>query len=263
MQLSVCIDPLFAGMAAHEKIYRVAEAGIRAVDMWGWRDKDIPALKEACRQTGVRVVNMNGHRAGSMVAADTHPTLLREVAETLPVARELDCHAFMMITNQLNPDDSAVPFPKIPDHQKRAAVEKVLRDILAITPADHTLMLEPLNTRVDHPGYWLTDIPTAADIVTAIADERLKILCDLYHMGVMGHDLNDIIDRYLPLIGYFHAADFPGRHQPGTGSADWPALLRRIHAGGYTGVVSFEYVPLGDSADSLHTVLDVWEKAGC
>ena len=104
---------------------------------------------------------------------------------------------------------------------------KALRDILAITPADFTLMLEPLNTRVDHPGYWLTDIPTAAGIVEEIGDSRLKILCDLYHMGVMGHDLNEIIDRFLPLIGYFHAADFPGRHQPGTGSADWPALLKQ------------------------------------
>ena len=109
----------------------------------------------------------------------------------------------------------------------------------AITPADFTLMLEPLNTRVeDECGYWLTDIPTAAGIVEEIGDSRLKILCDLYHMGVMGHDLNEIIDRYLPLIGYFHAADFPGRHQPGTGSADWPALLKRIRAGGYEGVVA-------------------------
>ena len=107
MKLSVCIDPLFPGMAAHEKIYKIAEAGIHNVDMWAWRDKDVHALKEACQQTGVQVVNMNGHRTGSMVARQTHSTLVADVTATIPVARDLGCTYFMMITNQLNGDDGA------------------------------------------------------------------------------------------------------------------------------------------------------------
>ncbi len=69
---------------------------------------------------------------------------------------------------------------------------------------------------------------TAAALIRDVNTPRLKILCDLYHLGVMGSDLKHLISNFIQDIGYFHVADFPGRHEPGTGSADWPDLLRLI-----------------------------------
>ena len=125
-------------------------------------------------------------------------------------------------------------------------------------------MLEPLNTRIDHPGYFLQDMATAVALVKEIAHPRLKVLCDLYHLAVMGEDLEGIIDRHVDSIGHFHVADVPGRHEPGTGTLDWPALLRRIRERGYDGTIGFEYAPLADSAASLDSIRKLWDAGdGC
>jgi hydroxypyruvate isomerase len=75
----------------------------------------------------------------------------------------------------------------------------------------------------------------------------------------MGNNLEDIITTYMSDIGYFHIADVPGRHEPGTGSVDWAVLLRLIHQSGYTGYVGFEYFPLHDSDESLHAIQRLWQ----
>jgi hydroxypyruvate isomerase len=85
-----------------------------------------------------------------------------------------------------------------------------LNQLISMIPDDITLVLEPLNTLVDHPAYYLNDIDTASAIVRAVGSPRLKILCDLYHFGVMGVDLKKIVTNHLPEIGHFHIADAPG-----------------------------------------------------
>ncbi len=42
-----------------------------------------------------------------------------------------------------------------------------LNQLISIIP-DITLVLEPLNTLVDHPGYYLNDTDTASAIVRAV-----------------------------------------------------------------------------------------------
>jgi sugar phosphate isomerase/epimerase len=78
---------------------------------------------------------------------------------------------------------------------------------------DHYKHREKLNTLVDHAGYYLADIDTALAIVHEVGSPRLKILCDLYHFGVMGADLKKIVTNHLSEIGHFHIADVPGRHE--------------------------------------------------
>jgi hydroxypyruvate isomerase len=76
----------------------------------------------------------------------------------------------------------------------------------------------------------------------------------------MGENLDGIIKRNVASIGYVHVADFPGRHEPGTGKGDWPSLLRQLRVSGYEGFVGFEYAPLRDTDASLRIVSDLWEK---
>ena len=96
----------------------------------------------------------------------------------------------MLLTNALNSDGSvAERFEEIPDDLKFKNVVSSLAELTRVTPDDITLLLEPLNTLVDHPGYYLNNIDVAAEIVRQVGSPRLKILCDLYHFGVMGADL--------------------------------------------------------------------------
>jgi hydroxypyruvate isomerase len=160
----------------------------------------------------------------------------------------------------LNSDGSvAERFEEIPEDLKFKNVVTSLAELTRVTPDDLTLLLEPLNTLVDHPGYYLDQIEVAAKIVHQVGSPRLKILCDLYHFGVMGADLSTLISKHLSLVGHFHIADFPGRHEPGTGSADWSARLRQIKALGYRGNVGFEFFPQGDADAALKAIHDLWD----
>ena len=44
---SVCIDAVFEGRTFQEACRTVREAGIPAIEFWGWWDKDLDALQEA------------------------------------------------------------------------------------------------------------------------------------------------------------------------------------------------------------------------
>ncbi|GAK61165.1 AP endonuclease, family 2 superfamily [Candidatus Vecturithrix granuli] len=260
MKPVICIEPLYPDLSPTEKIARIASFGFKYIEFWNWRDKDIPSLLNACSRHQVQVVNFSGHRVGSPAAKETHHLFLQDLADAVATAKQLDCHKLMLLTNALNPDGSVTDaFDQIPDDEKCTNIVLGLKKALEAVPEDIDLVLEPLNILIDHPGYFLKDMETAAALIHDVNNPRLKILCDLYHLGVMGSDLQHVISDFIQGIGYFHIADFPGRHEPGTGSADWPELLGLIKEKGYTGYVGFEYFPQQDSDASLAAIKQLWD----
>ena len=261
MKPVICFEMIYPDRDPVYKIAKIAELGFRYVEFWGWRDKDIASIISACLDHGVRIVNFSGHQKGSLVAKDTHEVFLSDLKKAVSVANQIDCATLMVLTNELG-EDRAVKhsYHHIPPEEKYQNVRIGLEKALTVIPANITLVLEPLNTKVDHPGYYLTDMETAVALIKAINHPRLKVLCDLYHFGVMGRDLKALITMYLDAIGHIHIADFPGRHEPGTGSADWPAVLTLLKKKGYAGYIGFEYAPLNDSGESLKTIRSLWDK---
>ena len=45
----------------------------------------------------------------------------------------------------------------------------------------------------------------------------------------------------IDIIGHFHVADCPGRHQPGTGEVDYVTILSEINKTKYNGYIGLEY----------------------
>lgn len=68
----------------------------------------------------------------------------------------------------------------------------------------------------------------------------------------------EVIEKYLPYIGYFHIADLPGRHEPGTGVVDWYSILLLLKEKQFNGFVGFEYSPALDSYESLIKIKQLW-----
>ena len=117
--------------------------------------------------------------------------------------------------------------------------------------ADIDVMLEPINTKVDVPGYVLHSTDDALDCIRRASRPNIKLQYDIYHMQIMEGDLARSIERLLPVIGHIQLADNPGRHEPGTGEIHFPWLLAHLDALGYTGVVGCEYTPAGATRDGL------------
>jgi hydroxypyruvate isomerase len=261
MEPVICFEMLFPNLPPEEKIARIAAAGFSAVEFWGWRDKKISALQKSCIDNGVHVANFSGHRRGDLIAPHTWAVFFEDLEDSVETARLLDCQTLMLLTNELGERGRVVNSYQDSDPaEKRRNLLRGIKEALRRTPEDFQLVLEPLNTRIDHPGYFLSSMDAAVSLVEEIDDPKLRILCDLYHMGMMGENLQALIQEHLPHIGYFHIADIPGRHEPGTGKEDWRTLLRQIARSGYKGPVGFEYAPAKDSAASLDRIRDLWDE---
>ncbi len=112
-------------------------------------------------------------------------------------------------------------------------------------------MLEPLNSLVDHRGYFLDQPDTAAAIVREVAHPNAALLFDIYHMQIMRGNVIETIRASLDVIRHFHSAGVPGRHELDTGELDYPRIVEAIADAGYSGCFGLEYFPAGDSAASL------------
>lgn len=130
--------------------------------------------------------------------------------------------------------------------QMHASVVDGLKAMMEIVEGEGLdMILEPLN-RFDHPGHYLRSMDEAFDIVGEVGSHRLKILFDIYHVQREEGNLIDRIEKNIHLIGHFHVADTPGRHEPGTGEINYANVLHAIGETGYRGYVGLEFIPTGD-----------------
>jgi hydroxypyruvate isomerase len=113
----------------------------------------------------------------------------------------------------------------------------------AFARAGLTLTLEALNP-VDVPGYLVGSCQQALDIIAEVGAPNLRFQFDVYHLYLTERDhLLARLEQALPLIEHVQIADFPGRHEPGSGQIPWAPVLARLDQAGYTGWVGAEYHP--------------------
>ena len=107
-----------------------------------------------------------------------------------------------------------------------------------------TVMIEPINSRIDMPGYWLDDIDKGFRLLAAVDRSNVKMQYDIYHAQVIAGDLARTLEANIERIGHIQIADNPGRHEPGTGEINYPFLFDLLDRLGYNGWVGCEYRPL-------------------
>jgi hydroxypyruvate isomerase len=128
----------------------------------------------------------------------------------------------------------------------------------AAEAAGVTLVLELLNSKIDHPDYQCDHTRWGAEVCRMVSSPRVKLLYDIYHMQVMEGDIIGTLRRHNDLIGHYHTAGVPGRHEiDGTQELNYPAILRAIAATGYSGYVGQEFLPQGDPGMALKAALDL------
>jgi hydroxypyruvate isomerase len=91
-----------------------------------------------------------------------------------------------------------------------------------------TLALEPLNTRVDHAGYFLDSTTEGLDIVDEVGRTEIRLLYDLYHSMVMGEQSEQVLAGRVDRIAHIHLADHPGRGEPGSAGLDLAGGFRYL-----------------------------------
>jgi hydroxypyruvate isomerase len=114
-----------------------------------------------------------------------------------------------------------------------------------------TLMIEPLNTIVDHKGYYLWSAVEAFEIVREVSHPLIKVVYDIYHQQIMEGNIIPNIINNLDCIAHLHSAGHPGRHELQCGESDYRNIFQAADKAGYKGACGLEYMPLSDAFESL------------
>ncbi len=246
MQFSACIEWLFADEQPDfaDRIRAAAEAGIEAVEFHLWRDKDLDALGAALRETGVELIAFVNDPRRHLTKRETHEDFLADFAEALEVAQRLGSRG-VLATIGPAPDDR----PR--EEQLAAVVAAFSRAAEMAEAAGKVLYIEALNSVIDHPGFFLTSTTEALDIAETVGRPNIRVLFDVYHSVMMGEDLRSVLGGRSHLVGHVQVADAPGRHEPGSGEIEWPAVLGLLEELGYRGPIGLEYRPLVSTTASL------------
>jgi hydroxypyruvate isomerase len=267
MRFSICIEMIYPGLDFAARAIKVRDKGFSAVEFWAWTDKDLDAFRRLIGG-GLRVATFSGQRKGSLLNPRDWDTYRGEVEAAMPVANRLGCDRLMILTQELLSDGSGRPAPPhLSRAEQRATIVRGLRALAPIAEREKiTLLLEPLNVLVDHPGYFLDSGREGFAIIQEVGSPRVRLLYDIYHLEVMQRNSTDVLLTHLPLVGHIHIADVPGRHEPGTGNLDFYEILRAVGEKGYAGAVGFEFSPSAGSDEALDRILALRQRlraAGC
>lgn len=263
-QLAPNIELLFteAGEAYHDRVRAAAAAGFDAVEMWGptgvdapARPKDIPALKAALEETGVQMTaQLAEPRTQFMIPPRDHSEFYRKLDEGVEIARELGTPRIVV--------GSGTGFGGSKRQTQLDDLIEIYRKAIAqIDGSGITLVLEPVNVRVDHPGSLLDRTSEAVYVARGVDSERFGVLYDLYHSTVEGEDVAAELANAGPIVKYVQLADAPGRGEPGTGDIDWPARLGDLRASGYDGPIGLELYPTTESSAALARIRELAAQA--
>jgi hydroxypyruvate isomerase len=142
----------------------------------------------------------------------------------------------------------------VPIEQRPAAdvvfVKNLSRAAEMAAKANIMLLIEPLNPR-DRPGYFLSRVEHAADVVAKVGAPNVRIQFDFYHIQIVGGDLIKRFEKHFPAIGHVQIAAVPSRGEPDEGEVNYRAVLEAIDRLGYKGWVGCEYKPRTRTEDGL------------
>jgi hydroxypyruvate isomerase len=261
IKLSACIEMLFGETDFYSRFEAAKKAGLNAVEFWGWDNKDIPKIKEKADENGLNIAAFCISAKNNALAAEYNKKRLLDrsgidafkaaIKETIPIAKELNVKTLIATTGQERND-----ITRYEQHTNVVLALKAGAPILE--DAGVTLVLEPLNILADHRGYFLDSSYEAFEIAEEVDSPNVKILYDIYHQQISEGNIIPTITKFNHLIGHFHLADVPGRHQPGTGELNYPNIFKAISKTSYDRYVGMEYSPIdAATADTVIATLNM------
>jgi hydroxypyruvate isomerase len=235
MKFSVCLDSLYANKPLEIALPEIRAAGITAVEFWAWENKDLKVIKQMCGDLDIQVAAFCT-RCFELNNLSRHTAYFEGLCESIEIAHLLNCG---MLITQVGQELSGVSRHS----QHNAIIEGLIRCAPLLEREGMILVFEPLNTVVNHPGYYLTSSAEAGEIAKAVGSPRVKILFDFYHQQITEGNLIDNSFALFPYIGHVHCAGVPGRHEPDAGEVHYPAIWRALEQAGYAGYLGLEYFP--------------------
>ncbi len=253
MKISVCIDMMFSYCGFYERFDEVCRSGIDTVEFWKWSDKDIDAVCNIIGRNNQRVSIFNMDSSDEelsyklskgIINNGDEKNFIKAFEESVPVYKKLNASGMIVL---------------IGEHGEYNA-ENAVRCLNAVKPMAEkeniNLLIEPLNN-IDRTGYSMPYAKPVFDLLRRVDSPNIKMLYDIYHQSMMGDFSIDDVRDNIDIIGHFHVADAPGRHEPGTGAVNYVNILREINKMSYEGYIGLEYRATAKDGETLGFLKEV------
>ncbi len=242
MKLCVPVPCFFRRLPFEAAIEKVAALGYKYVEIYDWKQLNLDAAARALANAGVTMLSMCTSEF-RLTDPGCRARWVDGIRESCGAAAVL---GVKKLITQVGPDTGADRA-----EQHRSVVDGLKAGAAVLERAGVTVMIEPLNVRVDHPGYYLTSSSEAFDIVREVGSPNVKVVFDIYHQQVSEGNIIPNITENLSCIAHLHAAGQPGRHELQFGENDYRNIFAAVDRAGYTGACGLEYSPWLDPEESL------------
>jgi hydroxypyruvate isomerase len=230
-----------------------------SVSRWCYNKIPLEELCQACKRIGIQSIELLGPQdwptlkkygltcamgtggygiAKGFNRVENHDGLLELYEERIPEAAAAGVpNVICMSGNREGLDD---------EQGMKNCAQGVKRVLPLCEKYQVNLVMELLNSKVDHPDYMCDHTAWGVELCKMVGDERFKLLYDIYHMQIMEGDLIRTIRKSADYIGHYHTGGNPGRNEiDETQEIYYPAVMRAIVETGYQGFVGQEFVPKG------------------
>ncbi len=235
-----------------EQIVRAAvDIGYAGVDLVG--QEHWPLVTEH----GLTIAAVSGHGSieEGLNRRAQHDRIEREITANLELAARWGIPNLIVFSGNRDGLDDAVG--------AEVTAEGLRRVSRAAEDAGVTLVLELLNSKVDHPDYQADRTAWGVHVCDLVGSPRVKLLYDIYHMQIMEGDIIRTIGDNAASIGHYHTAGNPGRHElDDRQEIQYPPIMRAILATGYDGYVGQEFVPTSDPVAALAQAFTLCDVQG-
>ena len=232
-----------------EELCKLAkEIGLQGIDLVG--PSDWPVLKKF----GLQSTMCNGAEISLEEGWNdkkNHLILLKNYREMIPLVAKAGYKNLICFSGNRNGLD---------DETGLNNCYEGLKQLMPIAEKHQvTLVMELLNSKIDHKDYQCDKTAWGVKLVKMIGSDNFKLLYDIYHMQIDEGDVIRTIRENHQYIAHYHTAGVPGRNEiDDTQELNYPAIMKAILSTGFKGYVAQEFIPLNaDKAGSLRQAVRI------
>ncbi|MDQ2798583.1 MAG: TIM barrel protein [Armatimonadota bacterium] len=210
-------------------------------------------LLDQVRDAGLKIASHSGHRGIDSGLNDPaqHDRIEAEIHKNLALAQKYQIPNLIVFSGSrrsgLSEEEGIANTAQGLSRIARAAEE-----------AGVNLVIELLNSKVDHKGYQCDHTEWGVEVCRRVGSPRVGLLYDIYHMQIMEGDVIRTIGEHHAHFHHYHTAGNPGRHDmDDTQELNYPPIMKAIAATGYEGYVGHEFIPKADPIAALQAAYDL------
>jgi hydroxypyruvate isomerase len=234
------------GLTPQQLLQTIADTGYQAVELIE------PELWPLAKKYGLGIASTNGGLSieQGLNRRQHHAQIERTILATIQQAEQWNIPNIIVFSGNRQALDERTGAEITAEGLGRVA--RVAED------AGVNLVMELLNSKVNHPDYQCDHTAWGVQVCQMVNSPRVKLLYDIYHMQIMEGDIISTIRTYHQYFAHYHTAGVPGRHEIGeTQELFYPAIIRSILETDYDGYLGQEFIPQGEPVSALKQAFEL------